>query len=435
MGAGDLTVIPARMEAFPAEVDTSLRHAAVALLLAGTLIAGCDRPSGTSELLRPGPEPLAEVHGRVVAAGDGQPISGATVAITGTPFITMTDASGRYRFADLPVAHLSSPAQLRAYRDGFTPQLRETPLERGASVTVDFALPRGIDPSPPPAPGPSGLVRVRSSTIDAVRCIAAGDRIEYAVDVANEGTALVSGIVLHDTLDASFGRDLTAADVVVDRANFPAANVILGDDGRSFRVELGTLAPGAPTPVYTVGLPAGSNGGVYCNTVSARAASGAFLDDDVSCVTTTLVLGVDILNEDGAVANGTFLAEKDVFRVGDGSAARPDELVFRVVVTNAHCFALGIQLGGVRVRSEVAPGGQIIEFRAALAGYPDHGTLEDAGPSGFTWRIGSLSPGARAEMRFRAEAVRPGEDVHRIVFNALEFTGSIVNEETITVLP
>jgi hypothetical protein len=40
-----------------------------------------------------------------------------------------------------------------------------------------------------------------------------------------------------------------------------------------------------------------------------------------------------------------------------------------------------------------------------------------------------------AEIRFRAEAIRVGDDVHRVELMVPQFTGTIVNEEPITILP
>jgi hypothetical protein len=53
---------------------------------------------------------------------------------------------------------------------------------------------------------------------------------------------------------------------------------------------------------------------------------------------------------------------------------------------------------------------------------------------GFVWSIGTLEVDEVAEIRFRA-AIRAGDDVHRVELMVPQFTGTIVNEEPITILP
>ena len=51
------------------------------------------------------------------------------------------------------------------------------------------------------------------------------------------------------------------------------------------------------------------------------------------------------------------------------------------------------------------------------------------------YRVGALAPGEEAEIRFRAEAVQAGDDVHRIELSIPQLTGIKANEEPISILP
>jgi hypothetical protein len=93
----------------------------------------------------------------------------------------------------------------------------------------------------------------------------------------------------------------------------------------------------------------------------------------------------------------------------------------------------GFTATGVRVVDQVAPNTGIIEWRETLS--VSQGTVSGASNAGFTWTIGTLAPGPGATLRFRAEAVRPGDDVNRASLTADQLTGTKVDEEPTTVSP
>ena len=176
--------------------------------------------------------------------------------------------------------------------------------------------------------------------------------------------------------------------------------------------------------------------GVFCNRVTARGtnAAGTLIETDISCVTTTVAIELDISNEDGFLdAAGVFQSAKDIFHVGDGSAAEPDSLIYELTVTNQS----GLHghrredrgSGGTRTRASsstwprLAPGSSRRALSLARAA------------AGFTWNIGTLPPNTGATLRFQAEAVRTGDDVNRASLTADQLTGVKVDEEPTTVSP
>jgi hypothetical protein len=295
-----------------------------------------------------------------------------------------------------------------------------------------------LHPTPePPAelPEPFGGIVVDSFSEDDVGCVAPGTILDYTVAIANEGSGASPAIVLHDTLDTSFGRALTIDDVTVDRENFPQAVVTLDPGGRSFQVDLGSLPVMPDAEVYTVRLPVGPVVGVHCNRVVAADSDGRSLADATSCVTNTLAIRIDLVNEDGTNLGGAYTPEPELFHVGDGGPDRPDGLVYRVVVANHHCGSLGFPLGEVVLTSLVGSRTGAVEFREALQGFPTRGSIVSRSEGGFVWSIGTLEPGEEAEIRFRAEAIQAGEDVHRVELSVPQLTGVKVHEEPITILP
>jgi hypothetical protein len=76
-----------------------------------------------------------------------------------------------------------------------------------------------------------------------------------------------------------------------------------------------------------------------------------------------------------------------------------------------------------------------LELRAILPGFPDRGMVDSTTVAGFVWTIGSLEPDEAAEIRFRAEAVGAGDEVHRASLTFSSLSGEIVNEEPVTILP
>jgi uncharacterized repeat protein (TIGR01451 family) len=362
-------------------------------------------------------------------------LAGVNVVLQPVSLTTVTDAAGHFQFAVDSPADRVSEYVVEANSEGYEPRSLHVVVTRGGTAVVDVTLePIPSEPEPPdPEPEPTGIV-VTSSSDDEVLCIAAGIELPFTVRIANEGPEPETGIVLHDTLDSGFSRILDADDVVVDRSTFPDAVVILNPDGRSFRVELGTVPPMDPAEVYTVTLPA-SAAGVFCNRVSAVGEAGDPLANDISCVTNTLAIEIDVVNEDGMIVGSTFTPDPEVFHVGDGGPDRPDALVYRVVVANHHCGSLGFPLGNSSLTSIVGARSGAMEFREVLAGFPSRGSVVSSFASGLVWSIGTLAPGEEAEIRFRAEAIQAGEDVHRIELTVPQLTGTLVNEEPITILP
>ncbi len=371
-----------------------------------------------------------------VTAADGSPVAAAEVALEPLAMVTVTDDAGRFSFTVASDADGILQFVVEVRSEGYRTASRHVVVAPGGTARLDVtlqSLPSEADPAPGPEPGPTGVV-VTSYSDDAVRCIAPGVELPFTVRIANEGSAPVDGIVLHDTLDPGFGRLLSDSDIAVDRGVFPDAVVVLNPDGRSFRVELGPLPPTEPAEVYTVTLPA-SGAGVWCNRVSATGDGGALLSSDIGCLTNTLALEIDLVNEDGAIVGGAFTPEPEVFHVGDGGPDRPDALVYRVVVANHHCGSLGLPMGDSSLRSLVGARSGAMEFREVLSGYPSRGSIASSTSGGFVWSIGTLAPGEEAEIRFRAEAILPGDDVHRIELSVPQLTGTLVHEEPATILP
>jgi uncharacterized repeat protein (TIGR01451 family) len=288
------------------------------------------------------------------------------------------------------------------------------------------------------------LLDVRKTAQDAV--LSAGTQAVWDVEVANLGSATLTNVTIHDTLDAALGA-VTATDITVNTALFPSATVAVDAGGHTFSVNLGSLAPTAGIAnatcqglnpgdgfclAYTVSTTLPDLAGVFCNRVTARGtnAAGTLIETDISCVTTTIAIELDISNEDGFLdASGTFQSGKDIFHVGDGSAAEPDSLVYEVQVTNQS----GFTATGVRIVDLVAPNTGIIEWRQTL--FVSQGTVSGTSAAGFTWNIGTLAPNTGAILRFRAEAVRTGDDVNRASLTADQLTGVKVDEEPTTVSP
>ncbi|MGH7565520.1 MAG: carboxypeptidase-like regulatory domain-containing protein [Gemmatimonadota bacterium] len=369
-----------------------------------------------------------------VAARDGSPIAGADVVLEPLSLATVTDGAGEFAFTVTADGDGVSQYVLEVRREGYETVSLQFVVQSGGTADLDVTLESiSPGPDPDPEPEPTGIV-VTSSSEDEVLCIAAGVELPFTVSIANEADAPVEGIVLHDTLDTGFSRILTASDIDVDRSAFPDAVVVLNPDGRSFRVELGAVPPMDPVEVYTVTQSA-SDAGVFCNRVSVVGDGGAPLSSDISCVTDTLVIEIDLVNEDGVIVGGGYTPDPEVFHVGDGGPDRPDALVYRVVVANHHCGSLGFPMGDSSLTSIVGARSGAVEFREVLAGFPSRGSIASSTTGGFVWSIGTLAPGEEAEIRFRAEAIQAGEDVHRIELTVPQLTGTLVNEEPIAILP
>ena len=391
---------------------------------------GC---GGADQLTALNEDQSQTITGRVTAV-DGFPVAGAEVALEPLAMTTITDGAGRFAFTVTSPGDGTSEYALEVRSEGYETVSLHVLVGAAGTATLDITLESiPSESAPEPEPEPTGIV-VTSSSEDEVMCIAAGVELPFTVRIGNEGMVPVEAIVLHDTLDSGFTRILSDSDIVVDRANFPDAVVILNPDGRSFRVELGAVPPMDPAEVYTVTLPASSSG-VLCNRVSAVGEGGVLLSSDIGCLTDTLILAVDLVNEDGAIVGGAFTPDPEVFHVGDGGPERPDALVYRVVVANQHCGSIGFPPGTTTLTSVVGARSGAVEFREVLPGFPTRGSVVSTTAGGLVWSIGSLAPGAVAEIRFHAEAIRVGDDVHRVVLEVPGPIGELVNEEPITIQP
>lgn len=405
----------------------------IALALAMLAASGC---GGSDPVAAIQEVDSLTIEGRIASA-DGTPVPGAHVALQPLAITTATDGAGRFAFTVEGSGEGTSQFTLEIRSEGYETVTLQVVVQSGGTADLAVTLepiPSGAEPEPDPEPDPDSGIVVMSYSDDQVLCIAPGVELPFTVRISNEGDAPVAEVVIHDTLDAGFSRVLTDSDVVVDRGNFPDAVVLLNPDGRSFRVELGTVAPMEPAEVYTVTLPA-SGAGVWCNRVSAAGEGGALLSSHIGCLTNTLALEIDLLNEDGAIVGGAFSPEPEVFHIGDGGPDRPDALVYRVVVANHHCGSLGFPMGDSSLTSIVGARSGIVEFREVLPGFPSRGAVVSSSAGGFVWSIGTLAPGEEAEIRFRAEAVQAGDDVHRIELSVPQLTGIEVHEEPISILP
>src|SRR5688500_6478835 len=76
-------------------------------------------------------QPLGTVTGRVTGADDGEPIAGATVAVSGTPYGALTRGDGTYRLQLRPGTY-----ELRARLIGYSSPRDTVVVTAGGSVTA-----------------------------------------------------------------------------------------------------------------------------------------------------------------------------------------------------------------------------------------------------------------------------------------------------------
>jgi uncharacterized repeat protein (TIGR01451 family) len=140
---------------------------------------------------------------------------------------------------------------------------------------------------------------------------------------------------------------------------------------------------------------------------------------------------MEISNEDGSRnEEGAFNTSKEVFRVGDGGATRERELIYQVIIKNRSTVQPATN---VRVEDAMAPNTGIITFQEVISGFPTRGAVSGTGPTGFIWNIGTLNPGEAAEIQFRAEALKTGNDINRVILTADQLSGPRRDEETTVV--
>lgn len=81
----------------------------------------------------------ATIRGRVVDATNQQPLEGAAVTVFGAGQ-DLTDPSGRYEIADIPVGDNNSPASVTVFasKEGYFSQQKSITVFCGASISIDF---------------------------------------------------------------------------------------------------------------------------------------------------------------------------------------------------------------------------------------------------------------------------------------------------------
>lgn len=270
------------------------------------------------------------------------------------------------------------------------------------------------------------LLDVRKTAEDAV--ITAGGDAVWTVEIANNGSASLTNVVIHDTVDQSLAAGPLTEDDITLASGFTDATVTINPDSFSFQVAIGTLAPTGFVDVFTVSVETDRVAGTFCNRVTARGTNpaGTLVETDISCITTTVAIEMDISNEDGFIdAGGVFQSNKEIFTVGETG----DDFAYQVIITNQSTFTAT----GVEVTDLVAPNTGIFTYVDGRTGFPTRGTISGESPTGFFWDIGTLGPGESAEYQFFANAERAGDDVNRVVMDADQLTGTKTNEEPTSV--
>src|SRR5688572_4423443 len=93
-----------------------MRAALLIALSAATLVQAEQGQTPTRDSTRPAQSTSARIRGRVVAADTGQPLGRAEVSISAPNQRRMlTDADGRYEFADLPAGTYALMASKTGY--------------------------------------------------------------------------------------------------------------------------------------------------------------------------------------------------------------------------------------------------------------------------------------------------------------------------------
>jgi uncharacterized repeat protein (TIGR01451 family) len=293
---------------------------------------------------------------------------------------------------------------------------------------------------------------VRKTAFDAVT--PAGSLDSFRVEIANLGSANLTNVTIVDSMDVNFPSGqrarnrLTSADIHLNSTNFPGITVGAVDTTTSpafdiFTVTIPTLTPGGFREAYRVVFRTLANSGTFCNRVIARATSLGgivFTETDIACVTVLPgAVESDISNEDGTTPTpppAGFTSAKEIFRVGDGGPARPDSLVYEVIVRNQ---STTFTATNVVVRDSVSPNLNIIACRAIiLAEKPAASGAAPAtctlGDRGWVWNVGSLPPSSQVRIYFRAEALAPGDDVNRVRLTADQLINPAVDNEPTSII-
>jgi uncharacterized repeat protein (TIGR01451 family) len=276
------------------------------------------------------------------------------------------------------------------------------------------------------------LLEVRKTATDAV--VPAGGQTEFLLQIGNNGSDALANVIVADTLDGRFlvpptgdpglvriqnlcaGCDVTFnADSTIVRIVVPAVPPTdadrdgVFDDAEGFNV--GTLVVRTPLAA-----------GTFCNRVTVGDNAGR-RDADLSCVTTTVDVEFDILNDDGLRTPAGEFQDVETFRVGDS-------VEFRTAITNRS----PVPATNVAVSWQLAPEFRILRFERILTRDPVGITCSaTAGTCSLTSE--SLAPGASIVLNYLTFALSSGDDVNRVTLRAAELVRAIVNEEPTTVNP
>ena len=206
--------------------------------------------------------------------------------------------------------------------------------------------------------------------------------------------------------------------------------LIARDDPRGDHFELRLYAPGAT-----------HWGRAPCSSPPLLLFSGPVVSGGITILSSGLI-EFDITNDDGTTptpAPAGFVSTKEVFQVGDGGAARPDSLVYKVTVSNLSTTDTATN---VVIRDSVGPNNNIIACRAIVASVKPAAssappTTCTLGDRGWVWTVGDLPPSSQVELYFRAQALDlgGGADVNRVRLTADQAANPMVDDEPTTVAP
>lgn len=259
-----------------------MRYSVVATSVAVLLSMACAEGVGLQD---PSPEPesiLGTISGQVRGELDGQPIAGARVRVEPGSIETSSDAEGRYAIENVPVGSEATPYILRIFGDGFdtvTAAIVLTKAEPVVSFDVELSW---RDEDPPLETFDIFQYQVGVWTLSPTT--------ELIFDIQNSSVSAISDLVVIDTLDAEFGHHIVSEDITINSALFPSATVTIGPDGRSFRLELGSLmSTQGFARAFSLTVPTPRGNGVFCNRALASGFAGSepVTDVEIFCLTTT----------------------------------------------------------------------------------------------------------------------------------------------------
>lgn len=167
----------------------SIAQAAAAATLAGGRQAGRDL----------GAFGKGALSGRVLNP-DGQPVGRAQVQAMGTNFTTMTDTTGRFRIADLPVG----PYFLRARKVGYDPVVFSAQVIRGDSLDASITL--------------TPFTAARGTKLDTVKVTADYDRLSQRLLGFQQRKAMGRGQFV-DRAEIALRKPQQLSDLLRGRAN------------------------------------------------------------------------------------------------------------------------------------------------------------------------------------------------------------------------